>query len=46
MKAFLVELIRSYPNPVDQHNSVWYLSDLNWPEPNLVLLCNALPQIH
>jgi predicted nucleotidyltransferase component of viral defense system len=37
-------LQRSYPKGRDLYDLMWYLSDRNWPEPNLVLLHNALVQ--
>ncbi len=37
-------LSRSYLKGRDVYDLVWYLSDPNWPEPNLALLNNALHQ--
>jgi hypothetical protein len=37
-------LQRPYPKGRDIYDLFWYLSDPNWPEPNLVLLRNALQQ--
>jgi predicted nucleotidyltransferase component of viral defense system len=37
-------LQRSYPKGRDIYDLLWYLSDLTWPAPNLVLLNNALAQ--
>lgn len=39
-------LQRLYPKGRDIYDLLWYLSDLTWPEPNLVLLNNALAQTH
>lgn len=39
-------LQRSYPKGRDLYDLMWYLSDPNWPEPNLALLGNALIQTH
>lgn len=39
-------LQRSYPKGRDIYDLLWYLSDPTWPEPNLVLLNNALAQTH
>jgi hypothetical protein len=30
----------------DVYDLLWYLSDPNWPEPNLIFLNNALAQTH
>ena len=35
---------RSYTKGRDIYDLLWYLSDPNWPTPNLVLLNNALQQ--
>jgi len=37
-------LSRPYPKGRDYYDLIWYLSDRNWPEPNLTLLNNALEQ--
>jgi hypothetical protein len=37
-------LQRPYPKGRDFYDLVWYLSDRDWPAPNLVLLNNALAQ--
>lgn len=37
-------LQRSYTKGRDLYDLIWYLSDPNWPSPNLVLLNNALRQ--
>ncbi len=37
-------LQRPYPKGRDYYDLVWYLSDRDWPLPNLVLLNNALAQ--
>jgi hypothetical protein len=37
-------LQRPYPKGRDFYDLIWYLSDLQWPDPNLVLLNNALAQ--
>jgi len=37
-------LQRSYPKGRDIYDLLWYLSDPTWPEPNLILLNNALAQ--
>lgn len=37
-------LQRPYLKGRDLYDLIWYLSDKNWPEPNLVLLNNALSQ--
>ena len=37
-------LQRSYPKGRDIYDLLWYLSDPTWPQPNLVLLNNALVQ--
>jgi hypothetical protein len=37
-------LQRPYPKGRDIYDLFWYLSDPNWPSPNLVLLNNALAQ--
>ena len=37
-------LQRSYPKGRDIYDLLWYLSDRTWPQPNLVLLNNALAQ--
>jgi hypothetical protein len=37
-------LQRSYPKGRDIYDLLWYLSDPTWPQPNLVLLNNALEQ--
>jgi hypothetical protein len=39
-------LYRSYTKGRDLYDLMWYLSDPTWPEPNLVLLQNALAQTH
>lgn len=39
-------LQRSYTKGRDIYDLLWYLSDPSWPEPNLVLLNNALAQTH
>jgi predicted nucleotidyltransferase component of viral defense system len=39
-------LQRDYAKGRDLYDLMWYLSDPNWPEPNLVLLGNALAQTH
>jgi hypothetical protein len=36
----------NYAKGRDLYDLMWYLSDPNWPEPNLVLLGNALIQTH
>ncbi len=38
-------LCRSYTKGRDIYDLLWYLSDPDWPEPNLVLLTNALNQV-
>jgi hypothetical protein len=35
-------LQREYPKGRDIYDLLWYLSDPNWPEPNIILLKNAL----
>lgn len=37
-------LRRPYPKGRDFYDLIWYLSDRDWPSPNLVLLNNALEQ--
>ena len=37
-------LQRPYPKGRDVNDLLWYLSDPAWPEPNLVMLNNALQQ--
>ena len=37
-------LSRQYTKGRDIYDLFWYLSDRDWPEPNLELLCNALEQ--
>lgn len=37
-------LTRKYTKGRDIYDLIWYLSDSNWPEPNLVMLNNALQQ--
>jgi predicted nucleotidyltransferase component of viral defense system len=37
-------LQRSYTKGRDIYDLLWYLSDLTWPQPNLILLNNALAQ--
>jgi hypothetical protein len=37
-------LQRPYPKGRDIYDLLWYLSDPDWPQPNLVLLNNALAQ--
>ena len=37
-------LQRPYPKGRGLYDLLWYLSDLGWPQPNLVLLANALEQ--
>lgn len=37
-------LQRSYPKGRDMYDLLWYLSDRDWPAPNLTLLNNALAQ--
>jgi predicted nucleotidyltransferase component of viral defense system len=37
-------LQRKYTKGRDIYDLIWYLSDPNWPEPNLTLLANALSQ--
>lgn len=37
-------LQRPYPKGRDFYDLIWYLSDPEWPDPNLVLLNNALAQ--
>lgn len=37
-------LQRTYPKGRDLYDLIWYLSDRDWPAPNLVLLNNALRQ--
>jgi hypothetical protein len=37
-------LQRPYPKGRDIYDLLWYLSDPNWPAPNLVMLNNALVQ--
>lgn len=39
-------LQRPYPKGRDMYDLLWYLSDPTWPQPNLVLLNNALAQTH
>ncbi|MDR3576129.1 MAG: nucleotidyl transferase AbiEii/AbiGii toxin family protein [Anaerolineaceae bacterium] len=39
-------LQRNYAKGRDLYDLMWYLSDPNWPEPNLVLLGNTLTQTH
>ena len=39
-------LQREYSKGRDLYDLMWYLSDSTWPEPNLVLLGNALEQTH
>lgn len=39
-------LQRDYAKGRDLYDLMWYLSDPSWPEPNLVLLGNALAQTH
>ena len=39
-------LQRDYAKGRDLYDLMWYLSDPKWPEPNLVLLGNALNQTH
>lgn len=39
-------LQRPYAKGRDIYDLLWYLSDPNWPQPNLVLLNNALAQTH
>lgn len=39
-------LQRGYAKGRDLYDLMWYLSDPGWPEPNLVLLRNALIQTH
>jgi len=39
-------LQRPYLKGRDIYDLFWYLSDRNWPEPNLMLLNNALAQTH
>lgn len=39
-------LQRSYTKGRDIYDLLWYLSDPTWPEPNLLLLNNALTQSH
>jgi len=39
-------LQRPYPKGRDIYDLLWYLSDPTWPQPNLVLLNNALAQTH
>jgi hypothetical protein len=39
-------LQRDYAKGRDLYDLMWYLSDPAWPEPNLVLLRNALIQTH
>ena len=39
-------LQRSYTKGRDLYDLLWYLSDPVWPQPNLVLLNNALAQTH
>jgi predicted nucleotidyltransferase component of viral defense system len=39
-------LQRSYTKGRDVYDLLWYLSDPDWPQPNLVLLNNALAQSH
>lgn len=39
-------LQRPYPKGRDIYDLLWYLSDPTWPEPNLILLNNALAQTH
>jgi hypothetical protein len=40
----LAILQRSYTKDRDNYDLVWYLSDPAWPQPNLILLNNALVQ--
>jgi hypothetical protein len=37
-------LQRKYTKGRDIYNLIWYLSDPDWPDPNLTLLANALSQ--
>ena len=37
-------LQRPYPKGRDFYDLMWYLADATWPEPNLVMLNNALGQ--
>jgi len=37
-------LQRPYPKGRDIYDLVWYLSDRNWPNPNIKMLNNALTQ--
>lgn len=37
-------LQRPYPKGRDLYDLLWYLSDPNWPSPNLIILNNALAQ--
>jgi predicted nucleotidyltransferase component of viral defense system len=37
-------LQRKYAKGRDLYDLMWYLSDSNWPEPNFILLANALEQ--
>jgi hypothetical protein len=39
-------LQRPYPKGRDIYDLLWYLSDPTWPQPNLLLLNNALAQTH
>ncbi|KPL76114.1 hypothetical protein ADN00_12295 [Ornatilinea apprima] len=39
-------LQRAYTKGRDLYDLLWYLSDPTWPEPNLILLNNALKQTH
>jgi hypothetical protein len=39
-------LQRNHAKGRDLYDLMWYLSDPNWPEPNLILLGNALSQTH
>ena len=39
-------LQRTYTKGRDIYDLFWYLSDPTWPQPNLVLLNNALAQTH
>ncbi len=39
-------LQRNYTKGRDLYDLMWYLSDPTWPEPNLILLRNALEQTH
>jgi hypothetical protein len=39
-------LSRNYSKGRDLYDLMWYLSDPDWPEPNLFLLRNALEQTH